>query len=96
MGKKLAPVLLFCLWFFIGLVSVLPGQSLKWSFSTGGVVHSSPAIALDRTIYVGSDDGRLYALNPDGSLKWSYKTGQAIRYTPVVGAGGVVYVGSDK
>ena len=96
MGKKLVPVLLFCLWFFIGLGSLVLGQGLKWSFATGGRVQSSPAIAADGTIYVGSDDSRIYALHPDGSLKWSYKTGRGIPCTPVVGPGGVVYVISDQ
>jgi alpha-tubulin suppressor-like RCC1 family protein len=31
---------------------------------------STPAVASDGTIYVGSMDTRLYAINPDGTLKW--------------------------
>ena len=29
--------------------------SLKWSFLTGAIIISTPAIALDRTIYIGTD-----------------------------------------
>lgn len=44
----------------------------KWEFLTGGVVYSSPAIGTDGTIYVGSGDGKLYAINPDGTKKWEF------------------------
>ena len=35
--------------------------SLKWSYTTGNEVWSSPAIAADGTVYVGSFDDKLYA-----------------------------------
>ena len=44
--------------------------TLKWSYSTGGLVQSSPAVGSDGTVYVGSFDNNLYAINPDGTLKW--------------------------
>ena len=34
-----------------------------WEFITGGWVSSSPAIGSDGTVYVGSDDRKLYAIN---------------------------------
>ena len=40
----------------------------QWSYDTGGQVLSSPAIAEDGTIYIGSDANHLYAFNPDGSV----------------------------
>jgi len=36
--------------------------SLRWAVVTGGPVLSSPAVAADGTVYVGSSDGPLYAL----------------------------------
>jgi hypothetical protein len=36
--------------------------SLKWSYSTNYFVFSSPAVA-DGVVYVGSEDGHVYALN---------------------------------
>jgi outer membrane protein assembly factor BamB len=36
-----------------------------WEFETGGPVGSSPAIGSDGTVYVGSDDGKLYAIKTD-------------------------------
>ena len=39
-------------------------------------------MAPDGTIYVGSQDYYLYALNPDGTKKWSYETGAAVWSPP--------------
>ena len=41
-----------------------PGTVL-WEFETGDSVHSSPAIGSDGTVYVGSDDKKLYAIKTD-------------------------------
>jgi len=42
--------------------------TLKWSFTTGSAVVSSPAVGSDGTIYVGSFDKKLYAIYGSGSL----------------------------
>jgi outer membrane protein assembly factor BamB len=67
----------------------------QWAYETGGPVQSSPAVDSDGTIYVGSDDNKLHAVNPDGTGKWTYETGDTVRSSPVVGSDGTVYVGSD-
>jgi outer membrane protein assembly factor BamB len=36
-----------------------------WEFETGDIVYSSPAIGPDGTLYVGSDDKKLYAIKTD-------------------------------
>jgi outer membrane protein assembly factor BamB len=69
---------------------------LKWGFTTGYDVYSSPAIGTDGTIYVGSEDGRLYAINPNGSQKWSFTTGDRVYSSPAIGANGTIYVGSTN
>ena len=56
--------------------------------------YSSPAIAADGTVYVGSQDDYLYAVNPNGTLKWRYLTGGVVRSSPAIAADGTVYVGS--
>jgi len=66
----------------------------KWNFSTGGNVFSSPVIATDGTIYVGSDDNKLYAINPDGTQKWNFTTGGGVKSSPAIGSDGIIYVGS--
>jgi outer membrane protein assembly factor BamB len=73
---------------------------LKWSFTTGDAVRSSPAIGFDGTIYVGSYDNKLYAINPGGSQKWSFTAFDLpgllrIKSSPAVGADGTIYVGCD-
>jgi outer membrane protein assembly factor BamB len=35
---------------------------ILWEAFTGGSSNSSPAIGADGTVYVGSDDGRVYAV----------------------------------
>ena len=68
-----------------------------WEFETGGFVPSSPAIGSDGTVYVGSYDNRLYAINGKSGVKlWEYETGGAIgESSPAIGSDGTVYVGSD-
>lgn len=79
--------------FLIAGVSASPGD-MVWKYQTNDVIISSPAVGADGTVYVGSWDGFLYALNPDGTLKWSYQTGGGIYSSPAVSAEGVVYAGS--
>jgi outer membrane protein assembly factor BamB len=45
-------------------------------------------------MYVGADDGKLYALNLDGTIRWSFPTGGSVRTTPLVAADGTIYFGS--
>jgi outer membrane protein assembly factor BamB len=77
-----------------GSSSVSPQGTVKWVFATGGAIHSSPAVA-DGTIYFGSRDGKLYALDAaTGAERWEYQTGSWVESTPAV-VGGVVYFGSN-
>ncbi|NHN43526.1 PQQ-binding-like beta-propeller repeat protein [Halorubellus sp. JP-L1] len=58
----------------------------SWSTRTNGLVMSGPAVdpAAD-VVYVGSKDGRLYALSTDsGKATWEYDAGSAIIGCPVV------------
>ncbi len=77
------------------LYAVNPDGTVKWYFQTGDWIDSSPAIAPDGTIYVGSDDNYLMAINPDGTLKWAFKTRDDVNSSPVIDSDGTVYVGSD-
>ena len=38
-------------------------------------MSASPAIDADGTIYFGSEDKKVYAINPDGTKKWEFVTG---------------------
>jgi outer membrane protein assembly factor BamB len=73
--------------------------NLRWTHSTAGRVYSSPAVSADgNSIYVGSQDGKLYALGRDGSELWNFETdglgitGGAILSSPAIGSNGTVYV----
>src|SRR6266700_3688365 len=67
----------------------------KWAFPIGSYIYSSPAV-VNGVVYVGSNDGNLYALDAaSGSKKWIYHTGASISSSPAV-VNGVVYVGSDN
>jgi outer membrane protein assembly factor BamB len=77
--------------------------TLRWRYQTGAStadmgVQSSPALAPDgNTLYVGANDGVIYALSPDsGAVQWRFTTGGAIGYSsPVLSHdGGTLFVGS--
>src|SRR5438309_1152012 len=68
--------------------------TLLWSFKTEKPVKSSPAIVGNR-VYVGSDDGRLYAIDFAKGIKlWDFKTEGTVESSPLV-MGNRVYVGSS-
>ncbi|SVD43277.1 uncharacterized protein METZ01_LOCUS396131, partial [marine metagenome] len=74
-----------------------PGTVI-WEFETGGGVFSSPAFGSDGTVYIGSNDLKLYAINGRSGIKiWVFELGGEFTApsTPAVGADGTVYVGSD-
>ena len=73
--------------------SVSKFTQVKWKFSTGGKVMSSPAV-VNGTVYIGSDDHYLYAINAEGgALKWKFKTRSRVSSSPAVW-GGLVYFAS--
>jgi outer membrane protein assembly factor BamB len=65
-----------------------------FSFPTGKGIFSSPIVAADGTIYVGSADKTFYAVNPDGSLRWKAETGEIIDSAGLLDDHGLVYFGS--
>ncbi|MCX6954060.1 MAG: PQQ-binding-like beta-propeller repeat protein [Verrucomicrobia bacterium] len=79
-----------------GVHAFTPGGAEIWpTFKTEYRVNSSPAIAPDGTLYFGSFDGRIYAVNSNGTQKWVQTAPvSAIVSSPAIGADGTVYVGS--
>ncbi len=74
-----------------------PGNIIvaKWKFKTGGEIDTSPAIDDDGIIYLGSDDGKLYAVDPlAGNEIWRFQTGDQIKSSPAIGSDGTIYFGS--
>jgi len=57
-----------------------------WSTFVPGYVVSSPAIGSDGTVYVGSFDSKLYALDPaTGTVRWSFATTDHVYASPALG-----------
>jgi eukaryotic-like serine/threonine-protein kinase len=66
---------------------------IKWKFPTGDRIVSSP-VYQDGRIYIGGDDGNVYAVDAaDGRQLWKRRTGGPVSATPAV-AGDTLYVGS--
>lgn len=81
----------------------------RWRYDTGDPVRSSPVLGRDpsgrgQILYVGSSDGRLYALDAEtGKRRWSYDTTPAdpvlrdrndLNGSPALGTRGV-YIGGE-
>jgi outer membrane protein assembly factor BamB len=70
-----------------------------WWFNAGAAIQSSPAVA-GNTVYVGSSDHKLYALNATtGGFRCAFTTSGVVASSPVVanlaGVGDVVFVGEN-
>lgn len=66
-------------------------SGFEWRVLTGGEVISSPTVS-GNTVFVGSGDGRLYALDVrTGARRWVYEAGGAIATTPAVSRGRVFF-----
>jgi outer membrane protein assembly factor BamB len=58
-------------------------------------MYSSPAIGPDGTVYVGSYDHKLYAINGKSGVKlWEFETGFSVWSSPAIGSDGTLYIGS--
>lgn len=66
-------------WPMAGYCPTRPGRSgrrgprtgnVRWRFKTGGVASMAPAVAADGTIYIGSNDHLVYAVDPAGREVW--------------------------
>jgi outer membrane protein assembly factor BamB len=72
-----------------GHAGVFPAASgsyggIAWRLQTGGPVRSSP-IVTDGVVYVGSNDGTVYAVTADrGVPRWKYDAGSPVSSTPAV------------
>ena len=87
--------------FTLSLVDSLWQASTGKSSVEGSAITGSPAVAPNGTLYFGSVDKSVYALNPDGSLQWSFATtggtgnsgGSIDTTSPAIASDGTIYVG---
>jgi outer membrane protein assembly factor BamB len=63
-------------------------------FTSPNSMYTTPLIAPDGTVYLGSNEGYLYALKPDGTLKWSYHAGYPLQSSPIMDSSGSIYFGA--
>ncbi len=69
--------------------------TLLWEFVTGEAVTATPAIGSNGTVFVGSYDKKLYAINGKSGVKlWEFETGFEMESSPAIGSDGTIYVGS--
>ncbi len=84
--------------FWLNGVATLKGApgDTRWTFQTGAAINSTPAIGVGGLVYIGSGDGKLYAVDGvTGDKKWDFLTGGRVDSDPVVGIDGTVYVASS-
>jgi len=69
---------------------------LKWRFVATNAIQSSPAIGTDGTVYFGSSDKKVYALDGDsGRKEWERLVGDSVTSSPALGPDGTLYVGAN-
>ncbi len=78
--------------------AVYPNGTMRWLYHDGydSSSLSSPTIGNDGTIYFGSEECKIYAVNPDGTEKWRYTTtGSYVNGAAAIGEDGIIYIGSS-
>lgn len=78
----------------LGTVQPTTTGGTYFDFPTGKGVFSSPIVAGDGTVYIGSADQNYYALNADGTVRWKVVTGEIIDSSGLLDDQGRVYFGS--
>ncbi|MEA3457457.1 MAG: PQQ-binding-like beta-propeller repeat protein [Candidatus Thermoplasmatota archaeon] len=73
-------------------------MTVKWKFQTERFgFRSSPVIDQNGILYIGCQDGYLYAINPDGSERWRFDCNDWTSDSAALAEDGTIYTGSwDK
>ncbi len=85
-----------------GILSAIDSktQEIKWTYETGADPNqpgfyglpSFPIVDKEGTVYFGSVDGKMYAVDKTGKLLWEYQTGGKItEASPAFDSDGVLY-----
>ncbi|AGB02802.1 PKD domain-containing protein [Methanoregula formicica] len=74
-------------------------NTTKWIYTNAGDFwYVNPVIGFDGTIYIGSQDANLRALDPNGTQKWQVSLSSSTSFiygSPAIGADGTIYVESN-
>lgn len=81
------------------VVALKDNLQVLWTYTptVAGAFYSSPCVVNDSFLYVGNDNGNVYAVNTqDGTQKWSFATGGQVRSSPIQIGGNVMVGSSDR
>ncbi len=67
---------------------------IEWTFNCIGDTTPGPSIGYDGTIYIGTNNGYLHAVNPDGTERYSIDLGSFVLGTPAIADDNTVYAGT--
>ncbi len=77
----------------VSTTSLAAPLKLRWSYQAKDSIESSAAI-IDGTVYIGSYDGFLYAIDlATGKVRWQYQTTEPVQESSPCVHDGIVYVG---
>lgn len=65
-------------------------------FTSPNSLYTTPLIGPDETIYIGTNEGYLFALNPNGNIKWSYNAGYPLQSSPIMDPSNNIYFGAGN
>ena len=68
---------------------------IQWEFTTGDSIGTSIAIGAEEDIYLTSEDGYLYAVDPNGNEIWRYDADSSVTSSPTIGHDGTIYIGTS-
>jgi outer membrane protein assembly factor BamB len=78
---------------FITALAAETGEQ-QWQYAVQADVDGSGVIGSDGALFIGADDGRIYAIRSDGSLRWSFVAQRDIRSSLGIAPDGTVYATS--
>ena len=64
----------------------------KWEVKHSGLTRFTPGVGKDGSVYAGTTDGIVFAINPDGTERWSHE-GMGMFLTAPLENEGIVYAG---
>ncbi|MFC1569378.1 PQQ-binding-like beta-propeller repeat protein [bacterium] len=68
---------------------------LKWQYDINEKITCPPAMDAEGNLYVGTEEGKLYAFDPFGILKWQKAIADDALISIVIGNHRTIYVGSN-
>ena len=81
----------------VKVINLYQGLSTQTLLTTDeGGFYSSPVINPENgMVYIGSDDGDIYAVTPDNTVEWIFSTNGQVHSSPAISSDGTIVVGSD-